>query len=57
MNAKTYTATTSDAFDEDYVQKVVDDLEKNGTAVNFINCSYELKRAYQKYLTLYNISS
>lgn len=54
MNARTYTATTSDAFDEDYVQKVIDDLEMNGTAVNFINCSYELKRAYQKYLTLYN---
>ncbi|MBP3431682.1 MAG: phage major capsid protein [Clostridia bacterium] len=53
MNAKTYTATSSDAFDEDYVQKVIDDLEMTGTNVNFINCSYELKRIYQRYLTLY----
>jgi len=53
MNAKSYTATSSDAFDEDFVQKVVDDLEMSGTNVNFINCSYELKRLYQKYLTLY----
>ena len=53
MNAKTYSATTSDAFDEDYVQKIIDDLETNGTSVNFINCSYDLKRIYQRYLTLY----
>lgn len=53
MNAKTYTATSSVAFDEDYVQSVIDDLEMAGTNVNFINCSYELKRLYQKYLTLY----
>ena len=54
MNAKTYTATTSDAFDEEYVQKIIDDLEKAGTNVNFINCSYDLKRLYHKYLTLYS---
>ncbi len=54
MNAKSYTATTTDAFDEDYVQKIIDDLEMDGTNVNFINTSYELKRLYQKYLTLYN---
>ncbi len=54
MNAKTYSAATSDAFDEDYVQKIIDDLESAGTNVNFINCSYELKRLYQKYLTIYN---
>lgn len=53
MNAKTYTGKTGDAFDEDYVQKIIDDLEMNGTNVNFINCSYELKRVYQRYLTLY----
>ncbi len=53
MNAKTYTASTSDAFDEDYVQKIIDDLEMAGTSVNFINCSYDLKRLYQRYLTLY----
>ena len=53
MNAKTYTATSSDTFDEDYVQRVIDDLEMDGTNVNFINCSYDLKRVYQKYLTLY----
>ena len=53
MNAKTYTAAT-EAFDEDFVQKVIDDLETAGTNVNFINCSYDLKRLYQKYLTIYN---
>lgn len=53
LNAKTYTASSSDAFDEDYVQSIIDDLEVAGTSVNFINCSYELKRLYQKYLTLY----
>ncbi len=53
MNARTYSATAQDAFDEDYVQGVIDDLEMGGTNVNFINCSYELKRVYQKYLTLY----
>ena len=53
MNAKTYTGKTTDAFDEDYVQSIIDDLEMAGTAVNFINCSYDLKRVYQKYLTLY----
>jgi len=41
-------------FDEEYVQSVIDGLERNGTMVNFINCSYELKSLYQKYLTLYN---
>ena len=53
LNAKTYTGTNSTAFDEDYVQKIVDDLESDGTSVNFINCSYALKQLYQKYLTLY----
>lgn len=53
MKSTTYTATTSDAFDEEYVQKIIDNLEMNGTNVNFINCSYDLKRVYQKYLTLY----
>lgn len=53
MNARTYSATSSDAFDEDFVQKVIDDLETAGTVVNFINCSYDLKRVYQKYMTLY----
>ncbi|MGN1201363.1 MAG: phage major capsid protein [Candidatus Caccovivens sp.] len=53
LNAKTYTAASSDTFDEDYVQGIIDDLEMAGTSVNFINCSYELKRLYQKYLTLY----
>lgn len=53
MNAKKYTGTASTAFDEDYVQGIVDDLESDGTNVNFINCSYELKRLYQRYLTLY----
>lgn len=53
MNAKTYTGTASTAFDEDYVQSIIDDLEMAGTDVNFINCSYELKRIYQKYMTLY----
>ena len=53
MNAEKFTGTVSTAFDEDYVQSVIDKLELNGTAVNFINCSYELKRLYQRYLTLY----
>lgn len=53
MNSKVYTGTTTDAFDEDFVQKIIDELEINGTSVNFINCSYELKRLYQKYMTLY----
>ncbi len=53
MNSKVYTGTASDAFDEDFVQKIIDELEMNGTSVNFINCSYELKRIYQRYLTLY----
>lgn len=53
MNAKTYTGTSATTFDEDYVQSIIDDLESAGTNVNFINCSYELKRLYQKYLTLY----
>lgn len=53
LNATKYEAATSDAFDEEYVQKVLDDLEENGTVVNFINCSYPLKRLYQKYLTIY----
>ncbi len=53
MNAQNYTAT-EEAFDEDYVQSIIDDLEVNGTNVNFINCSYKLKRLYQKYLTIYN---
>lgn len=53
MKAKKYTGATSDTFDEDYVQKIIDDLEMAGTNVNFINCSYELKRLYQKYLTIY----
>lgn len=52
MNAKTYTKTGV-AFDEDFVQEIIDNLEMNGTVVNFINCSYELKRMYQKYLTIY----
>ena len=51
MKAYTKSAATSDKFDEDYVQQVIDELEKNGTVVNFINCSYDLKRLYQKYLT------
>ena len=50
MNATTIDGT-SKAFDEDFVQEVIDDLEMKGTSVNFINCSYELKRLYQKYLT------
>ena len=54
MNAKTYTGTSTDAFDEEYVQKIIDDLEKSGTDVNFINCSYDLKRLYHKYMTLYS---
>lgn len=54
INAKTYTATSSDAFDEEYVQTIIDDLEKEGTNVNFINCSYDLKRIYHKYLTIYS---
>ncbi len=53
MNAMTYTGKAGDAFDEDFVQKIIDELEMNGTSVNFINCSYELKRIYQRYLTLY----
>lgn len=53
MNTRSYTATSSVAFDEDYVQSIIDDLEMAGTNVNFINCSYELKRLYQRYLTLY----
>ncbi len=53
MNAKKYTAGDSDVFDEDYVQKIIDNLEMDGTAVNFINSSYDLKRVYQRYLTLY----
>ena len=52
MNAKTYNGASS-VFDEDYVQSIIDDLEMAGTNVNFINCSYELKRVYQQYLTLY----
>ena len=52
MNAKTYSGSSS-VFDEDYVQSIIDDLEAAGTDVNFINCSYELKRVYQRYLTLY----
>ena len=53
MNAKSYTGELTTAFDEDYVQGIIDDLESDGTNVNFINCSYELKRLYQRYLTLY----
>ncbi len=53
INAKTYTAS-DEAFDENFVQKIIDELEMNGTAVNFINCSYELKRLYQQYMTYYN---
>ncbi len=53
MNAKKYTSQSSAVFDEDYVQSIIDTLESDGTNVNFINCSYELKRLYQKYLTLY----
>lgn len=53
MNAQQHTGTSSTAFDEDYVQSVIDELEVGGTIVNFINCSYELKRLYQRYLTLY----
>ncbi len=44
----------TDVFDEEFVQKMIDTLEMNGTDVNFINCSYELKRVYQKYMTIYN---
>ena len=54
MNAMKITAASTDAFDEEYVQSIIDKLEMNGTNVNFINCSYELKRLYQKYLTIYN---
>ncbi len=54
MNAKSFVGTSTTAFDEDYVQSVIDELEIDGTSVNFINCSYELKRLYQKYMTLYN---
>lgn len=53
MDAKNYTAAETDAFDEDYVQSIIDDLESAGTSVNFINTSYALKRLYQKYLTIY----
>ena len=53
INARTYTASQTDAFDEDFVQKIIDDLEMGGTEVNFINTSYELKRVYQRYMTLY----
>ncbi len=53
MNAKNYTAS-DEAFDEDFVQSIIDDLEMDGTAVNFINCSYKLKRLYQNYLKVYN---
>lgn len=53
MNSKIYNGGTGDVFDEDYVQKIIDNLEMSGTNVNFINCSYELKRVYQRYLTLY----
>lgn len=53
INARTYEATSNDAFDEDFVQKIIDDLEMGGTDVNFINTSYELKRIYQRYMTLY----
>lgn len=52
MNSKKYNGASS-VFDEDYVQSIIDDLESAGTNVNFINCSYELKRVYQRYLTLY----
>jgi len=52
MNSKNYTAS-GEAFDEDFVQKIIDELEMDGTNVNFINCSYELKRLYQKYMTYY----
>lgn len=54
LKASTFTAQGTDAFDEDFVQARIDDLEMNGTAVNFINCSYELKRLYQYYLKVYN---
>lgn len=53
MNARTYTGTGTEAFDEDFVQKIIDELEMNGTDVNFINCSYDLKRLYQRYMTFY----
>lgn len=52
MNAKNYTASDKH-FDEDFVQSVIDDLETEGTNVNFINCSYQLKRAYQGYQKLF----
>lgn len=51
--ANNYNSTTV-AFDEEFVQNMIDGLERGGTRVNFINCSYELKSLYQKYLTLYN---
>ncbi len=53
MNAKKYLSQTTSAFDEEYVQSIIDDLEMDGTVVNFINCSYDLKRLYQKYMTIY----
>ncbi len=53
MNAKKYASQTTSAFDEEYVQSIIDDLEMDGTIVNFINCSYDLKRLYQKYMTIY----
>ncbi len=54
INATNITAKETDAFDQEYVQGIIDELEMKGTNVNFINCSYELKNLYQKYLTLYN---
>ncbi len=52
MNANNTSAVGSEAFDEEYVQSFIDDLEAKGTVVNFINTSYALKRLYQKYLTV-----
>ncbi len=52
MNANNVSALGSEAFDEEYVQSFIDDLEAKGTVVNFINTSYALKRLYQKYLTV-----
>lgn len=45
--------TTNGAFDEAFVQSIIDIVENTGTEVNFITTCYEAKRVYQQYLTLY----
>ncbi len=53
LTAHKHLSFDTDAFDEAFVQTMIDAVERNGTTTNYISTSYELKRTYQQYLTLY----